>query len=89
VVVFAESAKPDREFVYRRSSPHVATEATGLAGGLGKRKLHGCCKPIPISPPRQEAAFLRVRRLGLLQANHLPSGAPKPQQIAGLDLPAG
>jgi hypothetical protein len=50
--VFAGSAKLVREFVYRRSSPHVATEATGVAGGLGKRKRHLLRAKLPLIPSR-------------------------------------
>jgi hypothetical protein len=47
---FAESAKLVREFVHQRSSPHVATEATGVAGGLEKRNVHRLRAKLPRSP---------------------------------------
>jgi hypothetical protein len=49
--LFAESAKHVREFVRQRSSPHVATEATGVAGGLGRRELHNVEQSYPRSRP--------------------------------------
>jgi hypothetical protein len=45
--LFAVSAKLVREFVHQRSSPHVATEATGAAGGLERQELHGLEQSYP------------------------------------------
>jgi hypothetical protein len=46
-IAFAESAKRVREFVHQRSSSHVATEATGVAGELERRNLHRIRATLP------------------------------------------
>jgi hypothetical protein len=65
-IAFAESAKHVREFVHQRSSPNVATEATGVAGGLERRELHSLEQSYPDPIPTSRRTMLENGQIAVI-----------------------